>query len=86
VALYAVTMKHMGKKFFYSKPHHGARLRTRRPGLTDDKCEWEWGDCYWDTGCGRAFEFNDGTPTDNDFRYCPYCGKELVESGYVEED
>jgi hypothetical protein len=51
-----------------------------------DKCEWEWGDCYWDTGCGRAFEFNDGTPTDNDFRYCPYCGKELVESGYVEED
>lgn len=31
----------------------------------------------WETGCGHAFEFTDSGPTENYFRFCPYCGKPL---------
>ena len=45
------------------------------------KCTWKQdthlGDCY-ETQCGDAHIFNDGTPKDNNFKYCPYCGGEIV--------
>lgn len=48
--------------------------------------------CYWlydedsgayDTACDNTLLLNDGTPAENDFRFCPYCGKaiEVVEEG-----
>ena len=43
-------------------------------------CIWtynEEGD-LWDTRCNEMFHFNDGTPIENDFRFCPYCGKKLL--------
>jgi hypothetical protein len=45
-------------------------------------CLWGQDDGIWETGCGHAFEFNDGDPTDNWFRFCPYCGKSLVVIDY----
>ena len=42
------------------------------------KCKWrEDEDGVWDTGCDNRFEFNAGGPPENDFEYCPYCGKKL---------
>jgi hypothetical protein len=37
---------------------------------------------YWRGECGATWEFADfGSPaTDNDMRYCPWCGRALVES------
>lgn len=29
---------------------------------------------YWQTSCENAFAFEDGTPIDNGFNFCPYCG------------
>ena len=44
-------------------------------------CHWrEDRSCgFWETECQNAFNFETGTPTSNDFKFCPYCGKELKE-------
>jgi len=45
------------------------------------KCKWthdEFADC-WDTECGEAFCLMEGTPKDNKMKYCPYCGKQIVD-------
>ena len=45
-------------------------------------CEWirdPDDDSFWTTGCGDMFVLNEGTPTENGFLYCPYCGKPLKE-------
>ena len=55
------------------------RARDQRAAL---KCRWsEDGEgSFWATGCGNAFEFNDGTPKQNSFAWCPYCGRSLEQS------
>lgn len=43
-----------------------------------EKCLWtEDLDGAWDTACDNRFEFNEGGPEENDFAFCPYCGKEI---------
>ncbi|MEI7937218.1 MAG: hypothetical protein WCK27_11040 [Verrucomicrobiota bacterium] len=42
-------------------------------------CAWqEHDDGRYDTGCENAFEFTWGTPQDNDFKFCPFCGKAVT--------
>jgi hypothetical protein len=43
-------------------------------------CLWKKGWDCWETTCGNAFEISDGTPSENNMKYCCYCG------GKVEED
>lgn len=46
-----------------------------------ETCKWtydEWHDC-WDTECGNAYQVTEGTPKENNMKFCPYCGKALVE-------
>jgi len=41
-------------------------------------CIWmEDDDGIYQTSCGNAFEFMNGTPDDNHMKFCPYCGKLL---------
>ena len=43
-------------------------------------CHWDLADDeseMWETDCGNAFQFTDGGPADNKFRYCCYCGWSL---------
>lgn len=43
-------------------------------------CSWKPDDDgVFDTGCDNKFFFAEGTPTDNEFKFCPYCGKHLKE-------
>ena len=49
-------------------------------------CEWRQEDpfggndsCIWQTDCGHEFVFDEGTPSENDAKFCLYCGKKLVE-------
>lgn len=59
--------------------------------MENDKCTWEWeeiGD-YYQTKCDNAFSFNDGSPHDNKFLFCPYCGKiiwDITPAGELEEE
>ncbi len=45
------------------------------------KQDWEGN---WASGCGRRFVFIDATPSENGFRFCPFCGGGLTEEVYSE--
>ena len=48
--------------------------------VSDDVCEWkleyEEANLYL-TGCQQRQLIFDGTPKENGYRYCPYCGKKI---------
>ena len=46
----------------------GWKLATDKNGVSDG---------YYETKCGNAFVFFDGTPKENEFVFCPYCGKKI---------
>lgn len=43
----------------------------------ETRCRWTQDERHghWTTACGHAFEFYDGGPLQNGFRFCPYCGR-----------
>ena len=57
-------------------------IKTGR-SIEKETCSWIQEDdpdiCYWKTGCGNSFYFTEGTPTDNNMKYCCYCGKLLKQ-------
>jgi RNA polymerase-binding transcription factor DksA len=46
-------------------------------------CEWVLDDHLdeynytYDTACNQLYQFEVGSIKENDFKYCPYCGKEI---------
>jgi hypothetical protein len=46
-----------------------------------DKCGWTFDDnySYYDTACENTFMFECDGILQNEFRYCPYCGKAIEE-------
>lgn len=49
------------------------------------KCEWkEDSDGNWDTFCGETFCLEEGTPSENTYKFCPACGGVLKETKYQE--
>jgi hypothetical protein len=52
--------------------------------MTNDECEWiqssnfEYGQDYT-TDCGQWFSITEGTPEQNNMKFCCYCGKKLVQ-------
>jgi hypothetical protein len=73
----------------YVRQPDGQYAKPSQPPAPDDNiCNWyqegidsDW----WGTSCAQAFILNDGTPAENDFHFCPYCGKRLTETPYSEE-
>lgn len=50
------------------------------PPEISNSCTWESDDDgIWNTACGQAFLFNDDGPTANGFKFCPYCGRPLIQ-------
>jgi hypothetical protein len=47
-----------------------------------DHCLWTFDrDGFWATACGEAFVLTDeNTPSKHGMRFCPFCGRPLVES------
>lgn len=41
------------------------------------RCIWTETGEMWETTCGNAFVLNDGTPADNEMKFCCYCGGQL---------
>lgn len=78
---YAVTRWHYGRP---------ALLGVFRGGghSVSESCTWtKWPDVdTWDTQCGDAFVFIDGTPTENSMKFCCYCGKPLMEKQASQEE
>jgi len=44
-----------------------------------DECVWREDDGVWETDCKHEFVINEGTPAENDFKYCVYCGRKIKE-------
>ena len=44
-------------------------------------CKWKRyeDEDYWETDCDNAFCTIEGSLRDNNFKFCPYCGKEIKE-------
>lgn len=48
-------------------------------------CFWtEDADGNWNTGCGECFVFTEGSPVQNKFSFCPFCGQKIWEVPYTE--
>ena len=46
------------------------------------QCLWSRADDdtdMWETSCDQVFYLMDGTPKENDFKFCAYCGGSLIE-------
>jgi hypothetical protein len=53
-----------------------------------DTCTWTQDSCScYKAECnGKSFVFNEDSALDNGFRFCPFCGKVLLDDKYIEED
>ena len=53
------------------------------------ECVWSQ-DCSgsdtYATQCGHYFSITDGTPTENNFKFCVFCGKKLLEELCNDDD
>lgn len=50
-------------------------------------CDWqEDADGIWETSCGEAWVCTEGTPAENNMKFCHSCGKHLKEHRYAEPD
>lgn len=50
--------------------------------MLDETCTWEYDDNYeyYNTDCAHTFYFVDESGIgENQFKFCPYCGKKIVE-------
>ena len=52
-----------------------------------EPCTWHLphDELTWETACGKAFDFIDGTPSENEFKFCPFCGNPVTESQDAED-
>lgn len=54
-----------------------------------DCCAWiqerDDGDA-WSTSCGNAMCINDGTPSENHWKFCCYCGFRIKEFPFVDDE
>ena len=47
----------------------------------DDVCEWKYNDTeyYWESSCDHLHIFMADGPKENEYIFCPYCGKKIKE-------
>jgi len=53
------------------------------PWFGKGACKWTQDDIDegWDTECGGKFILETGSPHENKFAFCPYCGRYLAVQG-----
>ena len=68
--------KELGQLIAYDK----AIEIVKQGGISDDVCEWRLCDGeanVYDTSCRNPHILIEGTPNENNYEYCPYCGKKI---------
>ena len=68
--------KELGQLIAYDK----AIKIVKQGGVADDVCKWKLCDeeaNVYDTSCRNPHILIEGTPKENNYEYCPYCGKKI---------
>ena len=52
---------------------------VKQGGITDDVCEWKYNysEYYWESSCEHLHIFMSDGPKQNEYSFCPYCGKKI---------
>ena len=52
---------------------------VKKGGVSDDVCEWKYNDSeyYFESSCKHLHIFMSDGPKENEYRFCPYCGKKI---------
>ena len=52
---------------------------VKNGGVSDDVCEWKYNDSeyYFESSCDHLHIFMSDGPKENEYRFCPYCGKKI---------
>ena len=58
---------------------HKAIEIVKNGGVDDDVCEWKYNDSeyYFESSCEHLHIFMSDGPKENEYRFCPYCGKKI---------
>ena len=58
---------------------HKAIEIVKQSGVSDDVCEWKYNDSeyYFESSCEHLHIFMSDGPKENEYRFCPYCGKRI---------
>ena len=66
----------------FLKAYNSELLRIVKHGCaSDDVCEWRLCDeeaNVYDTSCRNPHILIEGTPQENNYEFCPYCGKKIL--------
>lgn len=54
-------------------------------------CNWYQDGGYdgsdtWETSCGHYFTLNEGSPEENEFKFCSFCGGTIKSFPFIEEE
>ena len=64
----------------FLKAYNSELLRiVKQGGVSDDVCEWKYNDSeyYFESSCDHLHIFMSDGPKENEYRFCPYCGKKI---------
>ena len=52
---------------------------VKQCSVSDDVCEWKYNDTeyYWESSCEHLHIFMADGPKENEYIFCPYCGKKI---------
>ena len=52
---------------------------VKQRGVVDDVCEWKYNasEYYWESSCDHLHIFMSDGPKENEYGFCPYCGKKI---------
>ena len=52
---------------------------VKQGSVDDDVCEWKYNDSeyYFESSCDNLHIFMSDGPKENEYRFCPYCGKKI---------
>ena len=60
---------------------------VKQGGVADDVCEWKYNDTeyYWESSCDHLHIFMSDGPKENEYDFCPYCGKKIKAGGAYDD-
>ena len=76
---FSVKLYGSGNSDNYLIPVKKAIEIVKKGGVYDDVCEWKYNDSeyYFESSCKHLHIFMSDGPKENEYRFCPYCGKKI---------